>query len=297
VLLALLPFILAENISLSNYIAWLQSAGGHGISKALLLHNALFLVFTLLPIGFFMLWQQAVPGFRALLVQYKLVSLAACVAALLILVAASKPGSGPHHFLPFFPCLAFLVAYATMRVYAYRPDTNWSLYAYWAPASAFLLAAGVKSVFALYFGVDIVIRQLNGDALVSDLVTIVEDHPDQTIYMGYGDGSRYTSTFVRHQLAFAGQPYLVDAPALMDFQLSGAAIPQSTIDALLADASALWLIPVGQDPFTLVNWYYRDTKGLLFGDTFRSTFSRNFHLDSSTIYFDLYVRNAQGGGK
>ena len=60
-----------------------------------------------------------------------------------------------------------------------------------------------------------------------ELTTILAANPQHHIYMGYGDGTRYISTFLRTELAYAGQPYLIDLPALLDFDFSGVAIPAS----------------------------------------------------------------------
>jgi hypothetical protein len=215
------------------------------------------------------------------------------LAAMLVLFAASKPGSGPHHFLPFLPALAFLTAFTTSRVYSYRPTTNWSVYGFWAPAAAFLLAVIVKAGLGLYFGLKVVMAQANGGLIAQNLAEIVADNPGHNLYMGYGDGSRYTNTFLRTELAYAGQPYLIDASALMDFQFSGIEIPQATIDHMLADKSSIWLIPAGQEPFEFPNWYYRHQGRLLFQDDFRSAFNTNFQRHSSTEFFDLYTQKYQ----
>ena len=109
------------------------------------------------------------------------------------------------------------------------------------------------------------------------------------IYMGYGDGSTYPVSFVRHELVYAGNPYLVDAAAITDFQFSGVGIPQATIDALITDEQAIWLIPAGQQPFTMVNWYVRNSGGQLFDTDFQSAFNDHFSRQATTDFFDLYV--------
>ena len=290
--MALVPYWFVEQVSLLNYISWLQSAGGHGLSPLLLVQNMVFLLFIALPLGLYLLWQQGSVGIRSWLVTHKLVCGASVAAALLVWIAASKTGSGPHHFLPFLPALAFLAACMTSDVYAYRPSTNWSIYGFWAPATAFLLALFIKASLAVYFGLKVLAAQANGVAISEDIAQIIETNPGRNIYMGYGDGTRYTSTFLRTELAFAGQPYLIDAAALMDFQAGGVAIPQATIDRMLADDSAVWLIPVGQPPFELVNWYYRYEGGFLFEENFRDAFNANFLKAGSTEFFDLYEQKA-----
>jgi hypothetical protein len=290
---ALMPFLFVDQVSLLNYVAWLQSAGGHGLSKLLLLQNLVFIVFLLLPASFFMLWQIGSVGTRSGVITHRLVVAASLVATELIWVAASKSGSGPHHLLPFLPPLAFLSAYATSRVYAYRPTTNWTVYGFWAPAAAFIIAASVKAGFALYFGIQVVLSQGNAVAIVDDLRSIMDAHPDSNIYMGYGDGSTYPVSFVRHELSFAGNPYLLDAPAITDFQYSGIGIPQATIDALVTDEQAIWLIPAGQKPFTMVNWYFRNSGRQLFDAEFQDAFTDHFSHQATSKFFDIYVPVAE----
>ena len=127
-------------------------------------------------------------------------------------------------------------------------------------------------------------------AVRTDLDEITATYSGRNIYMGYGDGSRYVTTFVRDQLAYDGNPYLVDASAMMDFQFSGLEIPAATIDAMLSDEGDVWLIPAGQEPFTIVNWYYRKQNGRLFDETFRQAFMDNFRRVQSTSNFDVYTR-------
>jgi hypothetical protein len=295
--IALLPFLSVEQVSLRNYIAWLEAAGKHGISSELILKNLALILFAAAPIGLFVLWQWRSVGVRSWLVQYKLVSATSIAAALLIVVAGAKAGSGPYHFLPFFPALAFLTAYAVSHVYNYRPTTAWSVYGFWAPMAALLVAAIIKAIVIFTFFGGMVFAEANESAIADELAAVMAAHPQQNIYMGYGDDHRrgsYASTFVRTELAFAGHPYLLDAAALMDFKGSGIEIPAATIDRILVDESAIWLIPVGDQPFALLNWYRRDTREMLFDENFRLMFLKNFMKTESGQYFDLYARKPRG---
>jgi hypothetical protein len=281
-----LPFIALANISLVNYLTLLQAAGDHGISRTLLLENGLFLLLAAMPVLLFVCFERYQTGQFGLLMRHKWVSASALLAVSLILVAASKPGSGPHHFLPFLPLLAFLTARVCMQVYgdAPAPAANY----FWGSMLALLLAVVIKSSIALYYGLRIVNPQA-GQEILADVTAISESYPASNIYMGYGDGSKYTRTFYRDQLAYNGNPYLIDASAMMDFQFSGLEIPAATTDKMLADSAAVWLIPAGQEPFTIVNWYYRKTNGLLFDGRFRQAFDANFEKVASTPSFDVYA--------
>jgi hypothetical protein len=282
-----LPFIASANISWINYLTLLQAAGDHGISRTLLLENGLFILLAAMPALLFIFLERYQTGQFSIVMRHKWVSGSALLAVLLILVAASKPGSGSHHFLPFLPLLAFVSARVCMQVYGdvVTPAASY----FWGAMLALLLAVVIKSSVALYYGLRIVNHQA-GRQVVADVTAIIESYPERNIYMGYGNGSKYTRTFYRNQLAYNDNPYLIDAPAMMDFQFSGLEIPVATIDKILADGSAVWLIPAGQEPFTIVNWYYRQTNGLLFDDRFRQAFDANFHKVASTPSFDVYAR-------
>jgi hypothetical protein len=288
-LVAALPFLSPASVSLPNYVTWLRSAGGHGLSLDLFLQNSFFIVFACLPVITTLIWQscsKAVPNWAA---SHKIVTVASLVGMLLILLAASKPGSGPHHFLPFLPALAFLAASAVVEIKSGKSNSVLGGYIFWAPLSAMLIAASVKAALALYYGLRVVGSQVAAEELLEEFDAVEASYPGRNIYMGYGDGSRYTYTFLRNHLVYAGHPYLIDSSALMDFQFSGIEIPQATIDSMISDSSSVWLIPEGQEPFTIPNWYYRDHGGLLFNNEFRNAFNSTFRKHSSTTHYDIYV--------
>lgn len=276
---AALPFLDTQNISLVNYVAWLQAAGGHGLNRVMFLQNAFFILFALVPVAALVVLRPA------LLKRHIWVVIATLLALTLIQIAASKPGSGPHHFLPFLPLLTvpFVMLLEELR----ESRTAWLG---WAVITAMVVPAVIKSGMSLYYGLGVVNSQFSGANLAAEIATVSERYPDRNIYMGYGDGTRYTTTFARDQLAFAGYPYLVDASAIMDFQLSGIEIPAATISSLLADHSAVWLIPAGQEPFTLLSWYFRNTGGMTFDASFRQAFGEYFSKQDSTESYDIYLR-------
>jgi hypothetical protein len=69
------------------------------------------------------------------------------------------------------------------------------------------------------------------------------------------------------------------------------AMPQATIDRLLADDNVVWLVPAGQEPFTIVSWYYRFENGMIFDNHCRDVFKSSFHKVRSTENFDIYTRD------
>lgn len=82
-----------------------------------------------------------------------------------------------------------------------------------------------------------------------------------------------------------------------DFEFSGIDIPQSTIDRMLADKTAVWHIPQSDEPFSIVNWYRQNNGTPLFDDGFREAFSQNFIKHESSQYFDIYLSARQETGR
>jgi hypothetical protein len=59
---------------------------------------------------------------------------------------------------------------------------------------------------------------------------------------------------------------------------------------MLADASAIWLIPAAEEPFAMADVYRPGSSELVFDETFRQTFTGNFVKVKSGDWYDVYVR-------
>lgn len=288
VTLMLLPFLVFDNISLANYFAWLQNAGAHGLSPGIFLQNLSFLLFALLPLVIMAFSLRDHPQFsRARLRGEWLLITASITGLLLVLIAASKPGSGPHHFMPFLPL--FAVGMAALTAVALYYDAGRTR---WIPIACVVVPLVVKLFGTLSFGFGYSLRYTTPDRIVDDLQQIRLDHPGYAIQMGYGDGSSYPQSFPRVVLVFAGEPYLLDAAAMMDFDLGGVPIPKSTRDSIAAKKPMIWLIPKGQEPFSIRNWYgHNREREHLFDESFRTGFQDRYTQRSQSEYFDLWIRN------
>jgi hypothetical protein len=149
----LLPFLFVAQLPWRDYLAWLPAAGNDGLNILPLMASLAFTLFVLAPVGFFLLWQVGSVGIRSWFVRRQLVSAAALIAAVLVLAAAASLEPGSRLLQPFVPALAFLTAHAVSRVAAYRPTTTgFSVYGFWAPLAAVLMAAVITSVAGVYVG-------------------------------------------------------------------------------------------------------------------------------------------------
>ncbi len=284
-----LPF-LVQGVSLAGMVSWLRAASGHGMELSTFLPSLQWVVFLAAPL-------LAAACMWALLQEARWTDyarrngLVVCTAVLSVLgvaVVASKVGAGPHHFLPFLPLGLSLVA------------CHWRLTAddlrrsadYLGPVLPVLAAAFGLSVFALSsslmrLDVHYFLRhQLVARAVVDDIQDISIAYPNARIAMGVGSGDqRYERTYYRPVLVFRGNPYVLDAAALMDMQVSGIAMPDAALEQLRSGEADIWLIPRGTDPFTLDNFY---TRAPLFGDVFRQCFHESYRLREQSRFFDLW---------
>ena len=295
--LALLPFLSTDQVSLANYISLLRSAAKHGIVIGSLTNGLLTLVFITMPVGLFVLWQLRVEGMRGWFGKYKLLAVASLVAALLVTFASAKVGAGRYHLLPFLPALSFLAAHGVMCVWNARTSGGATIYGFWMPLGALHIALLIKASINLYAGFSLLSSHAYLAAIPADLDAIIAKYPQQNIYMGYGGNQKYLHTSFRTKLVFSGYPYLLDLPAVEDFEFSGIGIPQSTIDRMLSDKTAVWLIPVGEKPFSIVSWYRRKDRTPLFNENFRDAFSKNFMKHESSHFFDIYLRAESGSDR
>jgi len=146
---ALLPYLFVEQVAWQDYLAWQPAADSDGMRITPVIANLAVILFVTAPIGFFLLWQMGSVGIRSWFVRRRLESVAAVIAALLILAAAVGTEAGARLLQPFAPVMAFLTAHAVSRVAAYRPTTGWSIYGFWAPLTATLIAAIVTAVLTV----------------------------------------------------------------------------------------------------------------------------------------------------
>jgi hypothetical protein len=196
-----------------------------------------------------------------------------------VAVAASKPGAGAYHLLPFIPILAWILcAYVAEHPGAnWRPSASIALVAVLVTSTMLATAQQVQWIRAM------ISRRAVDD--VRDLTTYAGTH-DGLIEMGYG--SDEPLTYGRPVLTFHNNAYLLDQPAIREHQLAGISIPSATIDVLRACRVPTWLIPKGQAPFTAHNVYAATGYAPLYSDDFRRAFLETYAPVSTTTYFDVW---------
>lgn len=278
----LLPFAL-PNISLINYIHWLMAATSHGLRYKGLIGNLLMvMLLLLLPLSIGYYFRSNLAKFSR---NHRLFIVTLVMSLLVVAVIGSKPGSGSNHLTPFIPLVMYLiVAICTSST---LPLNDKALY----KANYILITMIALTIFITAFnGHTRLICHTSSGAVTQEMVNdfnyIRNKYYNDSIMMGYGNSDTYTqfNPFIP-LFAFVGNPYLVDACALMDMQFSGLAIPETTIKNLKEGKIHIWLIPKGNTPFSLLNWYNGKP---LFDKNFQQTFLTNYKLVEHTHYFDVW---------
>jgi hypothetical protein len=268
------PFALYPNVSWGNYLAWIRSSGRTGLLLATLRQNiewTLFLCLPLLLVSFVSVETDpdASGEWRTLA---GLLLLATCG----IVVAASKPGAGPYHLLPFVPVVAYLFARraSALRRHAERLPQL---------AGWILVAAAVGAAQQAEFVTTVHERAQIADA--GEIAEFARTHAG-AIEMGYG--SNESSSLERPLVVFHSGRYFLDQPAIREHQLQGMDIPPATIAAVSRCRVNLWLVPRGERPFSGRNSYAAALGQPLYSEAFRSVFLQTHRLVESTTHFDVW---------
>ena len=280
---ALLPFAPA-NVSLPGYLAWVELSARNGVGFAPFRQNVNWAAFLLLPLAVAWLrpggWHR--PDRTVLLAGASLVAGLLAVAA-----AASKPGAGPYHLLPFVPLIACGIAAGLARQDA---GTAHRLAAPVAVAWTVTLAAAAGAQQASFF---VTLADGRAREELADLRTFLARNPGVVAQMA---DSRYDRpTFVRPILTFESGLYLIDPPAVQEHQLSGVPLPAATIDALRTCRAGVWLAPAGTEPFAGRNRYPATAHAPLFPDAFREAFQAAYARAERIGHYDVWRCRTRGG--
>lgn len=273
---ALAPFAAWERFGRA-YAATLQINAGHGLSLSHWLTNLEFAAFFSAPLWLSRPFRRTEAGETGAETG---ATLGLATALLLVSVIASKPGAGHWHFLPLLPSVMLLAA---------RRDPAPT------PHGARLAALGGWAVAALFLGVtrhDQWIARLWRDparAQIAEVRAVLAAHPQASVVMGAGEnayGPGYSATFVRPELVLHGQPYRFDPAAIMDLRKAHYPPERCASPALWGPGPLpLVLIPRGEAPFALNNFY----GGATFPEPFREDFLRRFARREAGEHFEVWA--------
>jgi hypothetical protein len=275
IVVAAAPFVLYDNVSYANYLQWTALSAHNGLLFSALKQNIEWALFLLVP-----LVPALVKPPDSAVERWLPVSLAAAIAV--VVLAASKPGAGAYHLLPFLPALA----YAMSLMLRWTPsDPHTARHRRLGIAAYLIAVVVVASLQIVYFAWSA--TRTPGRRLAEDLTRFAALHQSERIEMGYSadDGA---FAYVRPILVFRTGAYLLDAPAIQEHQMSGLELPRATFDAIQRCDVDSWLIPRGATPFSSRNAYPSTGHAPLFPDAFRAIFNATYHRVETTNYFDVW---------
>jgi len=292
--LATLPFLL-PNVSIRQYLSWIQLATGHPRSFTDLRATLLALPILALPLPLIVgraPWKDArlLDFFRA----NRARALALGVSLALATIASTRIGAGSHHLLPLLPALGY--EYARLhRVVKASPQTAEASFGYgllWCCAALVLsvrIGGGLREVLLPWT------QWTWARDVSSDVTSFVSRQRGHRIQMGYGDTADPVTQY-RTEIAFATDRLMLDPEAINDMDLDGVQIPKATFEALESCTADVWLIPKGKAPFALNNEFSDLYPQLIaprpmFSVAFRNAFIQHYSKTETTKYFDVWRCN------
>jgi hypothetical protein len=127
-------------------------------------------------------------------------------------------------------------------------------------------------------------------AIIADLNDIMHHFPGRTIEMGVGRDASYPYTYGRPVLVFAGNPYNLDVAVAMESAEDQHGLPEATVGLCRSGLADLVLIPRGDSPFTIINWFPGARP--VFSDEFRQAFQQNYERRYHSNFYDIYERKS-----
>jgi len=288
-----LPFMVVPQVSVANYLAFLQMVSGHGLYWFKLAQVILFLILLAAPL----LLADFCRGVSLPATARRLVSAAPLLAAttgvclLLLLIPASKHGAGPHHLFPMVPYFLLLAAKAQAQSASPAGEPP--------PGFLFLL---LPLALGLTVGLWVLAGKVPWEPCLPGQMTaaregiediqrvLSERGEDSVVLMGTGDREHLTETLVRCQLVFRGMPIGIDPGSLMDYAFAGQGdIDLDRLEKVLGpDKPLVWLIPRNNEPFSLTTYYWPE--GPLFTPAFRQAFLRTYRKAGTMKQLDVWEK-------
>ena len=210
---------------------------------------------------------------------------AVTLTTLLIYVPATRTGNLPYHLLPLIPGYAMFLGVMLAWPYRTALAPRWARNVALASAASFAVVSfSATFVHAnSLFGWALFNHQI-GLAARAEIRNVCQRYPGTTVGMGFGNDKSYPWTWYRTELVFRGQPNLLDGCGLMGTRTL---IPEATLDAMRDGMVRVWLVPAGDDPFTLTS--VLPGHAPVFDDTFRAIFRTHYQRREGTEHYDVWV--------
>jgi hypothetical protein len=276
---ATLPFVAFPNVSFAHYWVWLRLSARTGLLLSTLRQNLEFAAYFGLPI---LLTHFAIPiDWRRSEAAWRNVLFALMGGTICIVVAGAKPGAGPYHLIPFLPVIMYVSCWQSARIVRGTPmDPLVARAALGFVVATFAIALAEQTQFVTTMTDRIKLKE------IADIEAFTRSHPG-VVEMGYGQSE--AMSLERPVLVFRNNTYLLDQPAMREYQIEGLGVPKATIEAIEACRVDYWLIPTGESPFASLNSYAAVFMRPLFPENFRKAFAAAYRRVAITGYYDVWA--------
>jgi len=279
------PFVLMPNVSFANYMAWVGLSARNGLSFWTLRQNLEWGIFLLVPMAPSLLASgpSSIPSQTH---RWLVASLGLAFGG--VVIAASKPGAGPNHVMPFLPWIIYVLASYPLGSDGIRRQALFV-----SARVAFVVTIGLVALAQVVY----LVRGVGGSpgrSAVDDIVRFAAVHPRSNLAIGYSEhGDRLA--MLRPLLVFRGNSYLLDAPAIQEYEMSGLDLPAKTLAAVRQCTFEFWMIPKGGEPFAVRNNYPSTGYRPLFSAEFQRTFFNAYSRVGQTEYYDVWQCRSRSG--
>jgi len=292
-LIVILPF-LCKNISFFNYLDLILKLATNENMNFKLFFGCFrfsFLYYFIPTILILLYLSKHKENLKKFFLKYKLPLIALFICLVVVMIMGSKAGGGTLYMLPFMPLFVYFWSKLINIEFScqYVKISNTKLLIILSLLLGLTFSTIPTSVlktgymllrFSINLKEDAIPRQV-----INDLRNIDRQYPDLTIHMGVGEERNYKYTYYRPTLVYLGNPYYVDFPVYMTYQISNMLERKQLVHLFEACKIDIWLIPKGNIPFHMGNWA---SGKLLFDQQLRNSFLNNYDLINSSKFFDIY---------
>jgi len=279
--IACLPYALPA-FSFHNQLAYIQLLATQTLSVSLMQSNVAYAVFSLLPVVWLWASQRDHPQHR----QLGLIILVDSVIELLVCIAASKPGAGPHHLLPGLPIKIWLVHQLTFK----NNDEKSLAFRF------FGLVVLVMSIYYVSYGYPKFLRvhlvsfeSISRQFLAKrELKQLIQNNPSPLIGVSDDKHENYSLSFYRPYAFTPDYKSKLDPVAFMEVNYTLEVDDSLFAEKIRACIYKSIILPAQGSPFELSNLYFKYKKPL-FTDNLKSIFTSSYKLLRSGQFYDVYV--------
>ncbi len=280
ILLCPLPF-LPPVVSFSNYFYVLSVVRHHRLDPKMLWRSFPYLPLFLAPV-LLAYFSRGTREHAARKQQtFFLALIASCMA--ISCVVGSKAGSGSYHLLPYAAPVPHLYFWNRSSSSTAEPDLPLARY-----AAAWVIVLLIFSVFQFRTLWQCLEYAPMGQQASSEIYSDESKYQGRALEVGVGNSFTDARTMYAVLPVLQGQPHTINSSSIGDLQFGGAAMPGATLDSFRQCKTPVWLIPLGQEPFTALHTFFPEPHRA-FDAAFRSTFVNSYQRVASGVQYDIWT--------